>query len=809
MRLRLTLYIVGLILTGSLLASCDSPEQKYEKYMRRGDAYYESHDYVKARLEYRNAARITPTDPRAIYSLGLVEEAEGNLQSALSAFMTAEQQDKKFKPVLRKLAEFFLTAQQPEEARTRINALLDLEPGNPAAHALKGSLYLRNKAFGMAQQEAETALKADPKNVIAYSVLTGIQIAQKQPEKALAVLDKALSLNPKELSFYLLKATIYSEEGDITSVADTYQKIFALEPDQIRFRFDLAKILQESGHAEETEKLYQEIVHDFPDNPEAKLKLTTFLEDKKGTQAAEKEIQTFIQSAPDQKIYYLWLADLYVRNNQNDRAIDALRQVLDQNPDDWLGFNASTALAQIQLNKGDVALAERLIDAVLDKDVNNQNALFLRASLAFSQGDYQKAIIDLRSILSSDPNALRAARVLSEALLIQGHLDLAIDTILQAAQKHPDDKGAMVRLAQMRALRGDRNEARDILLNITKIDPSYPFAWESLARLAIESKQWDKAQDAIAMLEKLDGQETMTTLLKGRVKQESGQTADAIALYETVVKADPAAPMAGYALSSLLEMTAATPEQTEHLRDFLISLDAENPTILTALGNTEVTLNNLEAAESAFRTAISHAPRNQTPYLALAELLAKRNDLAGALDTLQKAQTALPSENRAAMMHAGLLEKAGRIDDAIALYEAILTRDDKVDVAANNLAQLIADSRPKDAAALERARLSAERFINSDNPLYLDTLGWVYFRQGQTTQAQTVLARAVSLLKEPNPQIAYHYGALLLKTGQPTQAQTYLQQATASPAPYSGLDEAKALLKQAQEAIKEMAPKTP
>ena len=80
------------------LASCDNPENKTEKYIIRGDALFAEKDYVRAKLEYKNAARISPTNPKVIYSLGLVEEAQGNIIEALKAFMVAEQQNRNYAP---------------------------------------------------------------------------------------------------------------------------------------------------------------------------------------------------------------------------------------------------------------------------------------------------------------------------------------------------------------------------------------------------------------------------------------------------------------------------------------------------------------------------------------------------------------------------------------------------------------------------------------------------------------------------------------------------------------------------------------
>jgi len=90
--------------------------------------------------------------------------------------------------------------------------------------------------------------------------------------------------------------------------------------------------------------------------------------------------------------------------------------------------------------------------------------------------------------------------------------------------------------------------------------------------------------------------------------------------------------------------------------------------------------------------------------------------------------------------------------------------------------------------------VTAEQFIRSTNPYYLDTLGWVYYRLGLNQQAQTILERVVSFDQTLPEQVYYHYGAILLRSGQNQPAKQQLIRAVAGNVPFPGLDEAKRML---------------
>lgn len=752
---------LAIIIGASLLflVGCDSPEEKQEKYIQRGDRYLQEQDYVHARLEYKNAAKINPTNVKVIYSLGLIEEAEGNIAAAASAFMTAEQQDKNFEPVVQKLAEIFLTAQQDEEAKIRISRLLDINPRNSMAHALNASLLLKRKEFSSAEKEVRLALDLDQGNIIAHSVLSGLYFAQKQPEKALSALDDGLKVKPDEASLYLLKAVIFADAGDLDNVQKVYNRVFELNPDKIGYRFDLAQILSTSNDKKSAETILRSTVDQFPDNEEAKRKLVLLIEEDKGMMSAESEIKTLLQQSPEQKVLYLWLADLYLRNKREDLAISALKNILETPDNEWVGLVANTSMARIKLSQGDIDFAQKLIETVLSKDINNSEALLLRANLALSQGDYEQALGDVRNVIRDVPNSAQAARMLTEILVSQGRTDLAIDTLLQYYSHAPKDFGAQVRLAQLYALKGDIKTAFDVLDKITENEPSFSVAWETLARLSIENKLYDEAEKAIGHLADKPDQNANLLFLKGQLLASKGENDASLGFYKQILDQNPNSALVDHALAGILEATSSEEDLTK-IELILTETSSNNPAVTSVLGGIQAKLGKMDDAIATLQLALSQKPRSQAAYLSLAEIFRGRGDVEQALSILERAEKDIPYEIKASMSKAEILVANKEPDRAIRLYESLYEKNKSsqmADVIANNLAQTIADHQSNDKAQLEKARLIAERFINSDNPYYLDTLAWVYYKQGNVAAAEPLLKKAKSLLKTPNEQIEGHY----------------------------------------------------
>ena len=110
--------------------------------------------------------------------------------------------------------------------------------------------------------------------------------------------------------------------------------------------------------------------------------------------------------------------------------------------------------------------------------------------------------------------------------------------------------------------------------------------------------------------------------------------------------------------------------------------------------------------------------------------------------------------------------------------------------AANNLAMLLAENIPSDEN-LKRARAIIVDLQNSENPAYLDTVGWVLYFSGDYDQAVAYLTAAVDKLGS-SALLQYHLGMAQYKNGNIAAAKEHLGLATKdSEANYPGVEEAR------------------
>lgn len=792
MSLRKARFLLMAFGIAALVAGCSDPDQRAAKYIESGMEYLAQGQYEKARVEFKNAGRIKPTDPEIRFRLALVDEAQGNLRAAFVGFREAENQNPRFRPALLKLSEYYMAGERYDEVEKRLAIVAEDAPDDPGLHAIRAALHLRRGQHQEAEAEARTALAKDPGHAGAIAVLTGLYTAMEQPEKAVGILEEGIKRHPRDMSLLQLRVTLYRKLGDIDKAAAAYDALFALRPADPGLRAELGRMLVAANRPDAAEQALRAGIAAQPANQQMKSQLIAFLNEVRGTPAAEAEVRKLIEAEPGNNTYSFWLAEIRLRQGDVDGAVATLDRVIAQQKTEPGGLTARAMLAQINLGRGDRETAEHLVSEVLARAPTNPEALYMRASLAFERGDSQSTVTDIRTILRDNPRSTRVYQLLAEALLQQGRRDLAIETLNQFLDLSPDNRVAQVRLAQLHHVNGDTNRALVMLRSVTEAEPEFAVAWETRARLAIEMKDWQAAEMAIGKLAALEGQGRLARYLEGEVLAGTGKSEAAVKVFTEVIDADPNDPVSERAVIALMPVQkklGRTDDATRHLE----SLNLTNPMSLTVLAEAHATRGRLDAAAAAVERALAQSPTRPDPYILRARLYITENQRIPAADILQRGIGAVPADLQMPLMLADLYAQMGRVPDAIGLYEATLQRNPGLDVAANNMAQLIADHQYGDPAALEKARRVAERFIQAQNPLYQDTLAWVYVRQGQYEQALPIFARVTANANLPR-QIHYHYGKALMLAGDKAGAKKQLEIAVKDARPYPGLDDARQLL---------------
>lgn len=124
---------------------------------------------------------------------------------------------------------------------------------------------------------------------------------------------------------------------------------------------------------------------------------------------------------------------------------------------------------------------------------------------------------------------------------------------------------------------------------------------------------------------------------------------------------------------------------------------------------------------------------------------------------------------------AAAYERIGEFDKSMAHFEQILKLDQDFHPALNYLGYMYADS----GIYLERAKDMIERALELDslNPAYLDSYGWVLFKMGKLSEAEEYIKRAIGLMENPDVELYDHLAEIYKAQGMEEKARETWQKA--------------------------------
>jgi tetratricopeptide (TPR) repeat protein len=213
-------------------------------------------------------------------------------------------------------------------------------------------------------------------------------------------------------------------------------------------------------------------------------------------------------------------------------------------------------------------------------------------------------------------------------------------------------------------------------------------------------------------------------------------------------------------------------------------ISPENTQVYIVLAAYDVQIGKLDQAIEEWRKLLKVDPENRTAASSLASLLYHEEKYSDAVEVLDAAVKAAPDSASLQWQLGQACIKAGQNDRAVAMFRKAveLTNDDPIML--NNVSYELADNNlnldlarqwaGKAVTKLEDqgegAEFSSEAGLRATFLLSLtwDTLGWVYFQQGDFKRAESFVRAAWQLGEEA--VVAEHLGEIYEKEGKKQEA---------------------------------------
>ena len=627
--------------------------------------------------------------------------------------------------------------------------------GSAKALILTASLgcLLSQTGFGQTAPAAQSDPKAEAYYRFAmgrlYAEMGQADNSRAEINKAISNYEEALKIEPNEDVIFEELSDLYIAVGRLQDAIDKAQEILKQNPNNLGARRMLAHVYMQSisngrnGLNEEALKQaqaqYEKIVAQDPKDAESWVMLGRVNGFLHNTPEAEKSFNKALEVDPSSEDALVGLAELYGQMGDSKRAAEKLKSAAEKSPNARTLYALGRADEEIDDYKAAAEAFERALQLGADED---QVVPELAKSLMYSdQAD--EALKLYQQLATASPRNPEYQLHLSEIYLTQGETAKARAAIDRAKTVAGND--ARVRYAEVAVLQAEGKNDQAIAAIKSILDDT-----------ARKSYSEDEAKNREIFLERL-----------AKLYVTTKQTAQAVDTYRQIATIDPSE--ASNVAATIVDVyrTAKDRAKAKAEADAALNKYPKELAVIAAHAGVLADEGKVEDGVKEIRASSKTPDIKLETQIGLIYLNAKR--YAEAAKTFEGAEKLAKSDAEKVDVDFYLgdaLEREKKYDESEAAFRKVLAINPNNAQALNYLGYSLADRNLK----LDEAYTMVKKALDQDptNGAFMDSLGWVYYRQGKLSEAEELLIRALE--KSKDPTIHDHLGDVYAKEGKTAEA---------------------------------------
>jgi tetratricopeptide (TPR) repeat protein len=573
-----------------------------------------------------------------------------------------------------------------------------------------------------------------------------------------------------------------------TQSIDFYKKAYALDPKSPVIGERLAEMYWKAQRLRDAVAEAQEILKRNPDDvPTRRLLARIYLRSLGDLNAnggqpevanrAIEQYKEIYRLDPSDTESALWLARLYRLRNDHDKAEEVLRGILKTDPDNEA---AVEQLTQLLLDEGKSAEAVSLLEGMTSRTPSPilldllGDAYTQTKDLAKAEQAYRKAA----ELDSTEPSHLRG---LGQTLVAEDKYSDALAVYQKLIDLMPDDGDNYLRIAQVYRELHQLDQAEENLLKARQYEPGSVEIMYNEAMLYQAQGRYD---DAIRVLsDAVTGVKGQSAVLPsrrrslailyqqlGQIYQQKQNYPAAVYTYEELGHlGDEEDRRARLLIMATYQDAKDLPKALQAGKDALAkfpndpSIKARQALLLGENGQTD-------EAVKILRTELNNTEADRDVYLDIAQVYERSRRYKDAEEAAlaAEAQPGQPRDNETVWFLLGAIyERQKLYNRAEDEFKKALSIDPHNAPVLNYYGYMLGDlgQRLDDAESLVQRALKEDPY----NGAYLDSLGWIYYKENKLADAEATLRQAVER-DSHDPTIHSHLGDVYSKLGRSEQA---------------------------------------
>jgi len=447
----------------------------------------------------------------------------------------------------------------------------------------------------------------------------------------------------------------------------------------------------------------------------------------KNPEDALKAVSLWVELDPENAAAHNAAALSYLLNGDQEKAVTHINR--------WLALsegNIDRSMIEVVklLDKHSAAPLEIMHE--LSVSYGYRPAFLLGyALLALSRNHTEQALEYVDKALLIKPGWNKAQLLKARIVSKEGDDDVGKQALAELVANNPKDPELRFIFSQFLIKIGDYERARTELEHLIGLAPQRYDAQFSLARVHLKLNDNAAARELFLKLSNVPEWRDQAYLFLGRLEADLGRSEAAVAWFDRISNG-------------------------------ALKIDAE----LSAVLQLAKLNRNTEANDRLSQLRERFPDKAVRFYLIEAEILTNKKDYKGAFNVLGKALKANPEHAELLYSRALVAERMGRLDILEEDLKTVLSNNPNDVNALNALGYTLVDRTSRYEEAQKYLRRAMK--LRPNDPVIIDSFGWLQFRLGNYEQALRYLRRAFE--GNPDPEIAAHLGEALWISGRLVEA---------------------------------------
>lgn len=639
-----------------------------EKYLADGRKQLENREYKSAVISFKNAVRSDANNAMARLALAEASLRVGDLQAAEKEAKMARQLGAdealtidllaqalfvqgKYEDMLREVAPgergpkvealvriwrgyAYIGQRDRNLARASFTEAIKVNPEEPRGYVGLARTSVESGNLKQAEEEIDRALETAPKLAEALAMKGELQRMSGRRDEALQSFNAAIESDPRTLLALIGRAVLALDSKQDADAERDAKAVLAIAPAHPIGNYVFALITSRRGDIKTALERLERLGGAISSYPPSIYLMATLQYRSNQFAQAEANFERYLAVVPRDIRARQLLADLYMRRNANERAIEVLKLAVDTGANDAQTFGM---LASAYLRDRQFQEASKWFDRAAQLPATSTQQQLQLAFGRMQLGQSEEAIKEIEEAIEQDPTSVQARMALALGHLRAGDYRKALQAADDLRLRQPDNPVPLNVMGTIHVARGSLQDAKLAFEAALKVKPDFLPAQLNLA--AIEGRTGNQAKAIEGYKAVLQNQPNSVEANVGmaQISVQQNKPAEAITWLEKARTADPRANQPAMMLIDLY-MRDGKPDRAIQVARDLQGRNPDNPQALDTLARTQLAIGETASAVQTFRQVVNLTPRVAEAHYRLGKALQSNKDETGAVAAFRQAQ---------------------------------------------------------------------------------------------------------------------------------------------------------------------------